>query len=673
MVVRSGLGIGVDIGGTFTDLLMLDAAAKSFRVAKVLTTPADQTEGFMRGVDELGADLAEVSEVLHGTTVATNALLERKGARVGLIATQGFRDLLELGRRTRPSAYGLTGSFEALAERQDRLEVPERVTANGKILTKLDEAALIEAVTCLRDAGCEALVIHFLHSYSWPEHERRAAEIARTLWPNGFVCASHEILAEMREFERGSTAAVHAYVQPAITKYIQNVAAALRARGFRQELLVAQSNGGTMGASLIEQSAVNTVLSGPAAGVLAAASLGAAAGFANLITGDMGGTSFDVALVLDGEPTVTSDKDIVYGVPVRVPMVDMHTIGTGGGSIARVTKAGLLAIGPESAGAVPGPIGYARGGKAATVTDANLLLGRLDAERVPGAGRADLGLIAEAFEALGSKLGLRARPAAAAVLRVANANMANAMRLVSVARGHDPRLLAFFAFGGAGPLHAVDLARELGVSTILVPRFPGLTSAMGCLLTDLRHDSVQTINRPLSRISAEEIDGLLHERIEISRRLLSRQGVQSIDARCSADLMFRGQTHMLQVAVAGTGSSVEAIRSAFLRQFEKRFGIELADMEVMLFNLRTTVIGRRDKPDLTLFAPTATGRATPVCTRRVWFEGGERDCPVYDRAALAVDSELAGPALIVQPDTTILLHPDSDARVDRFGNLVVRP
>jgi N-methylhydantoinase A len=664
---------GVDVGGTFTDVLLLNRAAGRFLTAKVPSTPADQAIGFMEGIAALGVSPGELEEVLHGTTVATNALLERKGARVGLITTEGFRDLLELGRRTRPSPYGLTGSFEALVERHYRLEVPERVTALGEVLVPLDEVALRNAVLRLRDAGCEALVIHFLHAYAAPGHERRAAEIARALWPNDFVCASHEILAEMREFERGSTAAVHAYVQPAITRYVGSVTARLRDAGFRRELLLMQANGGIMAASVVAEKAVHTVLSGPAAGVIAAAAIGRAAGFTQLITGDMGGTSFDVALVQNSEPTISAEKDIAYSVPVRVPMVDLHTIGAGGGSIARVNAAGLLAVGPESAGALPGPVGYGRGGTEPTITDANLLLGRLDTARVPDGRPADLARVAQAMEKIARPLGLDAFGAAAAILRVVNGAMADAMRLVSVARGQDPRDLTYLPFGGAGPLHAVELARELGFKTILVPPFPGLTSALGCLIADLRHDFVRTLNRPIDDLDGAAIDAVLAEQAEAGRELLRREGADASEIRCAADLLFHGQTHMLQVPVPHQGATPDAMAAAFTRRFYERFGIELPEMRIMLVNLRTTVYARRPPLDFTIFAPPRDGNATPIATRRVWFADGWHETPIYDRATLPVSAMLCGPAVVEQPDTTVLLHPGSTAEVDRFGNLVVTP
>ena len=670
--MSNDLSVGVDVGGTFTDVLLLDRQAGTWRTAKVPSTAEDQAVGFMDGIAALGTSPAALREVLHGTTVATNALLERRGARVGVIATAGFRDLLELGRRTRPQPYGLTGSFDALAERQDRLEVPERVTAQGAVVTPLDEDAVEAAAIRLRDAGCEALVIHFLHAYAAPGHERRAAAIARRVWPNPFVCASHEVLAEMREFERGSTAAVHAYVQPAIVRYIGSVRRRLAEAGFAHELLVTQANGGTMAASVVAENAVHTVLSGPAAGVIAAAATGRAAGLPHLITGDMGGTSFDVALILDGEPATSSEKDIAYGIPVRVPMIDVHTIGAGGGSIASVTSAGLLAVGPRSAGSYPGPVGYSRGGTEPTITDANLLLGRLDAARVTRGKAADMGAVAAALQRVGAPLGLNAEGTAAAILRVVNAAMADAMRLVSVARGQDPRDLAYFPFGGAGPLHAVDLAKELGVGTVLVPRFPGLTSALGCLLADLRHDFVQTLNRPADAVTASEIDAVLAAQAETGRALLAREGAGTVELRHTADLLFRGQTHMMSVPVT-PGAEPSTLRDGFIARFHARFGIALPGMQVMLLNLRTAAFGRRPPLDLHVFAPAAGTAAPPRTHRRVWFAEGWCDTPVHDREGLPPGATLAGPAVVEQSDTTVLLHPGSRATVDGLGNLLVTP
>jgi N-methylhydantoinase A len=542
------------------------------------------------------------------------------------------------------------------------------------VLLPLDEAAAATLPERLKAERIESVAVSFLHAYANPAHERRCGEIVRALWPNPYVCEGAAILAEMREFERGSTAAIHAFVQPTIARYVGRVSERLRAAGFASELLVTQGNGGVMAASVVAEHAVHTVMSGPAAGAVAAAAIAGQAGFADVITGDMGGTSFDVALIAAGKPSVSSEKDIAYGLPVRVPMIDIHTIGAGGGSIARVDAAGSLRIGPESAGSFPGPIGYGRGGARPTITDANLLLGRLNATALTGSGPADLAAIADAMRTqIGACLGLDAIAAAAAILRVANAQMAAAIRLISVARGRDPRGFVYFPFGGAGPLHAVELCRELGVPTVVVPRYPGLTSALGCLLADLRHDFVQTVNRGIDEIDAAEIDAVLATQALRGRALLEAEAVSlaGVDVRHEADLMHRGQTHTLRVGVSAPGADPRRIREDFAAAFLRRFDIALEGMPVVLGSLRTSVVGRRAPIDLRVLAPEGTGDAAPIATREVWFDGGFRATPIYRREDLGRGAELRGPAIVEQADSTVVIDPGAQARVDDFGNLAI--
>ena len=491
--------VGVDVGGTFTDLVLVGRDGE-VRIAKVPTTPDNQALGVLQALAAADADLATIATIIHGTTTTTNALLERKIARTGLITTRGFRDVLELGRRTRPHAYGLLGRFEPLIPRERRLEVPERITADGRVLTPLDEEALREAIDRLLAMGCESLVIHFLHSYRNPVHERRALAIAAELWPNRYVTAGHMILSEYREYERGVTATVNAAIQPVLERYLGRLEQELAARGFAHDLLVMQGNGGSVAARIVIDRAVDTVMSGPASGVMAAAALARAAGIDQVITYDMGGTSSDVGLIQGGVPQVTAELELDYAMPIHVPMVDVHSIGAGGGSIAAIDEAGMLRVGPDSAGAMPGPICYGRGGERATITDANLVLGRLDpAGLLAVETPVPVAEVAARIEAqIGAPLGLDAHAAAAAVLRVANDRMAGAIRMVSLARGHDPRDFALFAYGGAGPLHASALARELGIPSVLIPARPGITNAIGCATADLRHDFVNTLNTPLA-------------------------------------------------------------------------------------------------------------------------------------------------------------------------------
>jgi N-methylhydantoinase A len=669
--------IGVDVGGTFTDLLALDPERSVFRVAKVLSTAEDQSIGFIAGLDELETDLAAVAALVHGTTVATNAVLERKGARCGLITTAGFRDVLELGRRTRPNPYGMIGSFEALIARDLRTEVPERIDAAGRVLTPLDETAVRREVHRLRERGAEALVIHFIHAYANPAHEQRCAEIAREIWPNRFVTLGSDILREVREFERGSTAALNGYVQPIVSRYLGRLSQNLRSAGLSNELLVMQGNGGMMAASTAIDLAVHTVMSGPAAGAIAAARIGVQAGYPNLVACDMGGTSFDVSLIAAGEPALSAEKDIAYGVPLRVPLVDIHTIGAGGGSIARITRAGLLQVGPESAGARPGPIAYGRGGTAVTVTDANLLLGRLNPDRLTGVEEsAPMEKIAAAMhEQIGATLGLDATAAAAAVLAVTTNQLAHAIRLVSVEKGHDPRDFALFAFGGAGPLHAVEIARELGIPTVLVPRFPGITSALGCVLAPVRHDFVQSVGQPLADAATSEIDGRFANQAAAGRRLLDQDGVPlaEIVVRLEVDLLFRGQSHVFRVPVTAPGFDPRVVLADFLERYKARFDIELPEMTAILVNLRTTVIGRRAPLDLATFAP-ASGVSEvprPRDARQVRFDDRWFDTRIFDRASLGSGATVNGPAIVEQPDTTVVIDPGATAAVDSLGNLVI--
>ena len=678
MSLKSSVTVGIDVGGTFTDLLAIDTDSNEVRLAKVPTTVDNQAIGFMAALAAASLDPAVLQAVVHGTTTTTNALLERKIARVGLITTKGFRDVLELGRRTRPQPYGLRGTFVPVIDREVRLEVPERMDADGKVLTPLDEAAVAEAARKLLAAGCEAVVIHFLHSYINSTHERRAAEIVRALWPNKYVTAGHAILSEYREYERGVTAAVNASVQPVLDRYLSRLRTELSAKGFDRDLLVMQGNGGTISSQLIAEAAVNTVMSGPASGVMAAAYTGRASGHPDLITYDMGGTSTDVGLIEDAVPQVSGELELEYAMPIHVPMVDVHTIGAGGGSIASVDAAGMLRVGPESAGARPGPICYGRGGTEPTITDANLILGRLDPDRLLGVdNKVTLDRVRElALEKVGRRLGLDAEAAAAAILRIANDRMAGAIRLVSLSRGHDPRDFALFAFGGAGPLHATALARELGIPTVLVPARPGITNALGCVVADLRHDYVRTVNKPLSAVDDAAVAAIYAEQAAEGEATIEREGVPVRELRrvLTADMQFQGQSHILSVGVESAAIGVAGLHKAFAAAYFRRFGIELPEIPPVLVNLHTAVIGVR--PEISLGALAAGERAPTLAAaksgeRRVWFADGWQQTPVYAREKLPLDAVFSGPAILEQLDCTTVVEPGDKVRQDKLGNLLI--
>ncbi|MEM9811167.1 MAG: hydantoinase/oxoprolinase family protein, partial [Pseudomonadota bacterium] len=657
------------------DLILLDEAG-GLRVAKTPTTPENQAFGVLQAVRDAELPLSDIDLIVHGTTTTTNAVLERKLARTGLITTRGFRDVLELGRRTRPQPYGMTGTFRPIIPRDLRLDVPERMDAAGEVVTPLDEDALRAAITTLLERGCEALVIHFLHAYANPAHERRAAAIAAELWPNGYITTGHGLLSETREFERGVTAAVNASVQPLLERYLSRLREELAAGGYPGDVLVMNGNGGMVSSRYVAREAAKTVMSGPASGVMAAAYTGRRAGEPNLLTYDMGGTSTDVALITGGSPPVSSEIEVEYAMPIHVPMVDVRTVGAGGGSIARVTAAGLLEVGPESAGAAPGPICYGRGGTRPTISDANLLLGRLDPGRLAVAGGVSLDTVREVFaEELGRPLGLDAEGAAEAVIRVANAKMAGAMRMVSLSLGADPRDFALFAFGGAGPLHAAALAREIGVPRVLVPARPGLTNALGCCVADLRHDYVRTINAPLDTLMLETLHGIFAEHVAAGEAALAAEtvAVSAITHEFSVDMQFQGQSHVVRVPLADGRPSGETLRARFEEVYWARFQVELAEIRARVVNVSCSVIGTRPPLDLSnLIDPVGRSTAAePRGRRPVRFDGLSHVTPIYWRDQLPLDVALEGPAVIEQFDTTILLPPGDHLTGGPDGNLII--
>lgn len=667
----TGRVAGVDVGGTFTDLVIFDPATGAVRLAKVPTTLPNQSGGVLTAFAEAGADLSGINLIVHGTTTTTNAVLERQLSRTGLITTQGFRDVLELGRRTRPQAYGMHGHFTPIIPRDLRLEVPERMDARGRVVTPLNEAALRAAVVQLRDAGCESLVIHFLHAYANPDHERRAGQIAKGIWPNDYITLGHELLSESREYERGVTAAVNASVQPLLERYVSRLAEELAAKGYSRDLLVMNGNGGMVAAKDVAREAVKTVMSGPASGVMAAVATGRRAGMPDLLTYDMGGTSTDVAMIRGGVAPVSNEIEVEYAMPIHVPMVDVRTVGAGGGSIARIDAGGMLRVGPESAGSTPGPVCYGRGGTRVTISDANLILGRLSASRFGQAREA-------AFTAMEAQialpLGLSVEAAAEAVIRIANIHMAGAIRMVSISMGADPRDFALFAFGGAGPLHAVALAKELNVPKVLIPARPGITNALGCIVADLRHDFVRTLNRPLDAVEMGDVHGVLAAQEAEGRRLigLEKIALTTVRAEYSADMQFVGQTHLLRVALPSATPSREELQRLFEAAYHARFRVDLPTIRANLVNLNVSVIGERPALDLSRLIDPLGRKAVaePASTRKVWFDGWHQT-PVYWRDHLPLKIDLQGPVIIEQMDTTVVVDPGARVSQDPDGNLII--
>ena len=681
----SSLMIGVDVGGTFTDIFVLNEAAGTARVAKVPTTRPDQSRGFLDGIKQEVSDFSQISVVVHGTTAGTNALLERKGAKTGVICTQGLRDVLEMRRRDRPRTWGLRGNFEPVVDRRNRLEVPERTLADGTVRTPVDLEAVRSAAQALQTNGCESVAILFANSYANTANEEAAVALLREIWHNQHVSASSEILPEIREFERFSTTALNSYLQPEVSGYFARLENALKADGFEGEFMIVQSNGGVMAVDTACRLPVRTALSGPAAGVIAAAYIAQSAGFENVITGDMGGTSFDVSLISQGRSMLSPQTSIDFGMVVRNPMIEITTIGAGGGSIAWVDKGGLLNIGPQSAGSNPGPVAYGLGNTRPTVTDANVFLGRIDPDNPIGGEleRLDIEAAGRAIdEHVGNPLGLTTVDAAEAILKVANSRMAGAIRLVSIERGFDPKNFAFMPFGGGGALHAGAMLAEVGIARAIVPRYPGVTSAMGCVIADMRQDFVQTINSSVDMLDEAALAAFMCAHIDQGLALLdaARTNFEARDLSFKLDMAYVGQTHTVSVplTVKTDGSTVTAvtraeIETAFDATYKATYGRLLQNGVRRILNLRSAVTGKRPKFDLSTLAPPEGGRAEKVGMRKVHFGDTWYDTAIYDRLALPSGTKIVGPAILTQPDTTVLIEPHLQGRVDRFGNTIIEP
>ena len=674
--------IGVDVGGTFTDLFFVDQQTGEAFTGKLPSTLENQSIGLIEGILRALPDFSGIDTIVHGTTVGTNALLERKGSQTGLITTEGFEDVLEMRRRDRPETWGLRGDYRPVIQRNLRLGVAERTLASGQIERPLDEQAVLDRAKALLEAGCEALCIAFINSYANSENEQRAGEIARSVWPNDHVTVSSDILPEIREFERLSTAVLNAYLQPKMARYLNQLGSQMRQNAFEGDILIVQSNGGVMTLGSAADQPVRTALSGPAAGVIAARFIGQSAGFDNLITCDMGGTSFDVSVVAEGRSALAAQSSIDFGMVVRTPMIEINTIGAGGGSIAWIDGAGLLQIGPQSAGSNPGPVCYGLGNEDPTVTDANLVLGRINADR-PIGGKLDRLDVDKARRAINDKialpLGISDMEAAEAIIQVANARMAGAIRIVSIERGHDPAKFTAMPFGGGGALHIGALIREVGLKSGLVPRYPGVTSALGCVIADMRHDAVKTINRTISDLNdaellnaAETLWQTCHARITASETAV----FDAIEEDIEADMLYAGQTHSVQVKLAGRHAlNSNDLKAAFEEAYRAQIGQPLDNIPIRLINLRVAAVAKRPNLDLRAMAPKDGVMLQDAFLemRSIWADGIWQEAPVYDRLALGVGQKCMGPALLEQADTTIFVDPGLIGEVDEFGNLIILP
>ena len=671
--------LGIDVGGTFTDLIYVDKENNIIEFAKVPTSSENQAFGVMDAIKKAKLKLDQVKLIVHGTTTTTNALLERKLSKTGLITTKGFKDVIELGRRTRPNSYGMHGKFVPIISRDLRCEVSERVDARGNVITVLDEIEVKNTAEKLLELGCESIVIHFLHSYANNHHELRALEIISNFWPNNYITMGHSLLSENREYERGVTAVINASVQPILEKYLKKLENELSIANYKNELLVMNGNGGTISSKMVVNEAAKTVMSGPASGVIAAAHTGQSSGINNIITYDMGGTSTDVALIIGNQPSVSSDLEVEYGMPVHVPMVDVRTVGAGGGSIAKLSLAGLLEVGPESAGSVPGPICYGHGGTIPTISDANLLLGRLNISKIiSDTDKVSIDDIKKIFHNKLSKgLLLDEIKTAEAVIKIANTKMAGAIRMVSISLGVDPRDFTLFAFGGAGPLHASSLAKELGIPKVLIPARPGITNALGCVVADLRQDFTKTLNMPIDKVNIQDLHSLFEDQEKRGIESIKKQGLEltNISSSFSLDMQFIGQTHILRIDLPNSYPDKDYLQKSFEKSYLNRFKVRLSEIKANIVNANTTVQGHKVPFDISLLNNKLDKRLNVndalLEYRKVYFKDKFLSTPIYSRDKMPFEFEIKGPAIIEQMDTTTLIEPNDRVYGDNLGNMFI--
>ena len=643
---------GVDVGGTFTDFVLFEQG--QWRIGKRLSTPDDQSRAIADGL----AALNHNGDLVHGSTVATNALLERRGARAALITTRGFADVLEIARQNRPALYDLAPEkVPPLIERALRFEVAERVDARGQIVTPLDEDSVHKVAARLRELKVESVAIVFLWAFLNPTHERRVAATLRVQLPDVLLTLGSELLPEAREYERTSTCAINAYLAPPVAKYLGHLKARLPASSVR----ILASSGGALDIETAAAQAARLVLSGPAGGVVGAQFVAARAGAEQILTFDMGGTSTDVALIDGALPR--SGEGEIGGLPLRLPSLDIHTVGAGGGSLARVDEGGALRVGPQSAGSSPGPACYGLGGARATVSDANLVLGRLDAQRFLGGEKTlDIEAARAALEPLARALGSTLEAAALGVVRVANAHMERALRRVSTARGIDPRPFTLLPFGGAGPLHAAELAQLMGIERVLVPRFPGVLSALGMLVADETRDASRALLSSFDELNVETVRALVDE----MRAGFALEG----ELEANIEARYSGQSYELAVPLLlpVSAETLAASRSAFHASHRARYGLADESRVVEAVTLRLRVRRAAQLPDETAL-PEAAHDAVATKYKTVWFAGGALQTALFERDELKPGARFDGPGLVFQFDTTIVVPPRWSARTDGWQNL----
>jgi N-methylhydantoinase A len=669
--------LAVDIGGTFTDLIAFDDRSGQFYQAKSLTTPRNHVDGIIDCIVKSKIDPSTIDNLIHGSTTAINTLIERKGAKVGLIVTRGTRDVYAIGRGNRPEAYNLFFHRpKPLVPRHLTLEANERLYASGEEREALDKASVRAACEAFAKEGVEAVAVCFLHSYANPTHEQEAGQVVQEVLPKAYVSLSHEIMREYREYERISTTVVNAYIGPVVGGYVRNLQTRLESIGFKGELAIMQSNGGVMGPATAINRPVTMMESGPVGGIIAGAVIGKALGYANVVSFDMGGTTAKASLVRDGEASMAEGYYVggyASGHPVMTPVVDVVEVGAGGGSIASIDDVGALKVGPQSAGAEPGPICYRRNGTEPTITDANVILGRIGSNDFLG-GEMSLdreGATKGTLEKIGKPLNMSAEEASRAIIQIAIAKMSLAVREVSVEKGYDPRDFVLVASGGGGPPHAVAIARELFIPTVIIPQFPAHFSALGMLMADERHDLVRTYLAELNAADFDLVRRIVEDLRTEATKLLGR--TENVTTQVLFDLRYVGQEFTLPVPVTVdqlTKSDRKAIRGAFDELHEQRYAHHATDEPVEIINIRLVALGHRSKlelPDLAKEGKLAPRESRPV----VFDKGGAVSCPVYERLKLKPGDKFDGPALVSEYASTTVIHPGDKVVVANTGELII--
>ncbi len=667
------LRVAVDVGGTFTDVCIFDEDEKTMRVTKVPSTPHDPMIAVMNGVKRAEINLADVELFSHGTTVATNALITRNFPQAALVTTTGFRDVIEIRDGTKDDLWDAYRDVPGpYIRRRDRFEVTERIDYRGEILTPLDEDEARKLAALLRKRGTKTIAVCFVNSFANAANEIRMREILEEEIPDATISTSAEILPEMFEYNRFNTAVANAVLAPLVSGYVNRLEKQLSDGGYQGDLLLLHSGGGSMTPRMVDRFPVRLAASGIAAGAISAQHIASQCGYANAVSLDMGGTSTDIAMVADGELRVTQEWEVEYGHPIIFPSIEVLTIGAGGGSLAHIDVAGSLRNGPQSAGADPGPACYNTGGDQPTNTDANVALGRLGTSLAGGAKSLQRDLSIEAINrVIAEPLGLSLEEAAESILKVANANMADAVRLISIRRGYDPRDFALLAFGGAGALHGVDVARELSIPTVVVPPNPGVTSAMGCLLVDIQHDLSQMHTGALSNIATEKIEDVFRRLETEARDRLRHEGVSESDTVLQRliSMRYAGQWRSLVVPVGNGPDFLDAAVEAFHERHEREFAFRNDEAPVEIYEVQVKAVGKVNKPSFVPVTKQDTDAGEPVEVRPVYFDGEWIETPVYDRDSIPAGAQFEGPAIINQLDATTVVPPNTRAEIDEWLNI----